>query len=171
MGTIAKFPHTYSVTLTPGEMSLARREAGDRFHFTQQRGAISNGPTNQSVENDVIGCMGEIAFSKWSGLPWVASRGADYDSQGYDVGNCEVRTRRMHSTGLDLTVKASAQFKYKPDRIYVLAWASPNNNIVRLAGYTTLGFIVDYGHFRPDWDAFVVSWKLLVDLEDFNAQR
>ena len=77
----------------------------------------------------------------------------------------------MHSTGLDLTVKASAQFKYKPDRIYVLAWASPNNNIVRLVGYTTLGFIVDYGQFRADWDAFVLSWKLLVDLEDFNARE
>jgi hypothetical protein len=171
MGTILPMPRTKVVGLTPGEMTLARTEAEARQAAIRARGATSNGPANQSIENDMIGVMGEIAFAKWSGLPWVASKGADYDAGGFDVGNCEVRTRRLHTLGLDMTVKSSAQFKYKPDRIYVLAWASPNSKNVRLVGYTTLGFIVDYGHYRHDWDAYVLGWKLLVDLEELNAKR
>ena len=171
MGTVLPMPRTKVIGLTPGELTLARTEAEARQAAIRARGATSNGPANQSVENDLLGVMGEIAYAKWSGLPWVASKGADYDDQGFDVGNCEVRTRRLHSTGLDLTVKASAQQKYSPDRIYVLAWASPKNNLVRLVGYTTLGFIVDYGTFRHDWNAWCLPWRLLVDLEELHAQR
>jgi hypothetical protein len=171
MGTILPLPRTKVIGLTPGELATARSEAEARQAAIRARGATSNGPANQSIDNDMIGVMGEMAFAKWSGLPWVASKGADYDEQGYDVGNCEVRTRRLHTVGLDMTVKSSAQFKYKPDRIYVLAWASPNNKNVRLVGYTTLGFIVDYGTFNHAWNAWVLNWKLLVDLEELNAKR
>jgi hypothetical protein len=171
MGTILPLPRTKVIGLTPGEMATARSEAEARQAAIRARGAISNGPANQSIDNDMIGVMGEMAFAKWSGLPWVASKGADYDEQGYDVGNCEVRTRRLQSGGLDMTVKASAQNKYGPDRIYVLAWASPTNNLVRLVGYTNLGFIVDYGTFHHTWNAWVLPWRLLIDLEELNAQR
>jgi len=171
MGTILPMPRTKVIGLTPGELTLARTEAEARQAAIRARGATSNGPANQSIENDLLGVMGEMAFAKWSGLPWVASKGADYDADGFDVGNCEVRTRRLHSIGLDMTVKASAQQKYKPDRIYVLAWASPKNNQVRLVGYTTLGFIVDYGTFNHAWNAYVLPWKLLVDLEELNARE
>lgn len=171
MGTILPLPRTKVIGLTPGEMTLARTEAEARQAAIRARGATSNGPTNQSIDNDMIGVMGEIAFAKWSGLPWVASKGADYDEHGYDVGNCEVRTRRLQSAGLDMTVKASAQQKYGPDRIYVLAWASPRNNLVRLVGYTTLGFIVDYGTFHHTWNAWVLPWRLLIDLEELNARQ
>jgi hypothetical protein len=171
MGTILPMPRTKVIGLTPGEMTAARSEAEARQAAIRARGAISNGPQNQSIDNDMIGVMGEMAFAKWSGLPWVASKGADYDEQGYDVGNCEVRTRRLQSAGLDMTVKASAQNKFGPDRIYVLAWASPRNNLVRLVGYTTLGFIVDYGTFHHTWNAWVLPWRLLIDLEELNAKR
>jgi hypothetical protein len=176
MAHLVRFPKTHVVHLTPGEMAIADQEGRARQDAIERRGAKSNGPDPNNRDRlrgergNIIGVMGEIAFAKWSGLPWVASKGADYDDQGYDVGNCEVRTRRLDSDR-NLTLKASAAQKYSPNRIYVLAWASHKNSAVRLIGYTTLGTIVDYGNFRTDWNAWVLNWKLLVDLEELNAQR
>ena len=163
-------PTAIMVDLTPIELMTARTEAQARFDAIQARRAKSNGPTNQSVDNDMIGVMGEMAFSKWSGLPWTASKGATYDSLGADVGELEVRTRRMDSDK-HLTLKFSAQYKYPNTRLYVLAWATPYDPMVYLVGYTSLEMIRVYGEIRNDWSCYSYNYKDLNDLRELFHGR
>lgn len=149
--------------LSPDEMEVARLEGQARHDATQRRGARNNGPQGDFLTQHVLGVMGEIAFSKWSGLPWTASKGGTYDALTPDVGNCEVRTRSTNSDR-DMTVKANAQNKYPPSRIYVLTWAHPKMRRVLLVGYTSLGEIFDHGAYRKDWNAMVYPWQNMIDL-------
>lgn len=163
-------PTPIYVQLTDEQCRLADREGKARNDAATSRHARSNGPQGDFVRQNIIGVRGEIAFATWSGLPWVASRGADYDDTTADVGNCEVRTRRVNSDG-NMTVKVSAFDKYEPSRVYVLAWAHERSPIVRLIGYTSLGDIFEYGTLNPKWNAMVLPWQQLADLRSLNARE
>lgn len=163
-------PTPIYVQLTDEQCRLADREGRARTDAIYARGAISNGPSGDRYRQDQLGVRGEIAFATWSGLPWVASRGAAYDDTTADVGNCEVRTRRVNSDG-NMTVKVSAFDKYEPSRLYVLAWAHERSPIVRLIGYTSLGDIFEYGTLNPKWNAMVLPWQQLADLRSLNARE
>lgn len=156
-------PKPIPISLTAEQMDTVHLEAAARQASIHARHATSNGTTAQPLLSDVLGVMGELAFSTWSGLPWTASRGADYDDQTPDVGNCEVRTRNPKS-GRDLVIKASAQTKYPPNRFYILAWAFPETTRVELVGYTTLGTVFDYGTFHERMNAMVFPWQDLADM-------
>lgn len=163
-------PTPIYIRLSDAECRLADREGRARTDAILARGATSNGPAGDRYRQDQLGVRGEIAFATWSGLPWVASRGAAYDDTTADVGNCEVRTRRVNSDG-NMTVKLSAFDKYEPSRIYVLAWAHERSPIVRLIGYTSLGDIFEHGTLNPKWNAMVLSWQQLADLRSLIARE
>ena len=163
-------PTAIMVDLGYDELITAINEGHARYEATQARRAKSNGPRNQSPDNDTIGVMGEMAFAKWSGLPWTASKGAIYDSLGADVGELEVRTRRMNSDK-NLTLKLSAASKYDGDRLYVLAWATMYDPMVYLVGYTSLEMIRVYGEIRNDWSCYSYNYKNLNDLRELFHGR
>ena len=163
-------PTAIMVDLGYDELITAINEGHARYEATQARRAKSNGPRNQSPDNDTIGVMGEMAFAKWSGLPWTASKGATYDSLGADVGELEVRTRRMNSDK-HLTLKFSAQYKYPDSRLYVLAWAAVYDPMVYLVGYTSLEMIRVYGEIRNDWSCYSFNYKDLNDLRELFRGR
>ena len=163
-------PTPIRITLDTAQLALAQREGRARNTAATARGARSNGPAGDFERQHILGAIGEIAFATWSGLPWVASRGADYDDTTADVGNCEVRTRRT-SSDRNMTVKLSAIDKYKPGRIYVLTWAHEKSRLVQLVGYTTLGTIFEYGQRNNRLNAMVLPWQDLVDLRSLYVRE
>lgn len=77
------------VTLEPWELLLAATEAGRRWSSSAARSADDRGGQARSLDQDVAGVCGELAFAKWSGRYWTGgARGAG------DVGGVEVRCRR-----------------------------------------------------------------------------
>ena len=162
-------PTPIRVTLTGPQQALARREGQARNTAAMARGARSNGPAGDFVRQHILGVLGELAFATWSGEAWTASRGADYDDQTADVGNCEVRTRRSTSDR-NMTVKLSAFDKYLPSRLYVLTWAHETSRLVQLVGYTSLGTIFEYGRRDDRLNAMVLRWQDLVDLRSLYAK-
>jgi hypothetical protein len=161
-------PNFIPITLTSHQMDIAHDEAMARYRAARARQATAHNQYASPIESELRGIMGELAFAQWSGLPWSASKGSDYRPGEPDVGNCEVKTRKP---GYDLFARLKEFTYYKPNRFYVLAWATVGDPVVELVGYSTLGFIHDYGQWRDDMKSFLLPWQLTIDVEELYARE
>ena len=156
-------PTPILVTLTAEEFEMAQTEGAARWKSVTDRNAKGTGLPSQSRYH-TIGVLGEVAFAKWSGLPWLAPKGANYIRECSDVGTMEVKTRYLGS-GPDIYARFNEVDKYSPDQLYVLAWSDAKRKVY-LVGYTSLGTIVDYGTYDPRWEAYILPWQNCCDLKE-----
>jgi len=163
-------PKPLQIVLTATQIELAHQEGQQRYEAIHARNAKPHNQVIAPPANYVLGTMGEIAFAEWSGLEWTASKGADYRPGEPDVGNCEVKTR-SHNSDRMIFARLSEYNYYKPTRLYVLAWATINEPVVDLVGYTTLGTIVDHGTWRRNWTCYMLPTEYLIDLRTLNDHK
>lgn len=134
------------VDLSTAQMELAAKEGRARRAAAETYGHQTLGPSTDPAGQDIVGVIGELAFAKWSRLPWTAGRRGAIEHQP-DVERYEVRTRRLHSDR-ELFVKNKKQLTQPPSQRYVLVWASESSPIAYLVGWTTLGDIMEFGYTR-----------------------
>jgi hypothetical protein len=89
------------ITLTEDEVQLACRVAVARHMESFKRKSRDNhglrADDGTGLCFHVEGCCGELAYSKWRGLPWT---GHINSFKGADVGKAQVRTRSRHDYDL-----------------------------------------------------------------------
>lgn len=155
------------VELTAEQFALARAEGRARQQKAMTESHVSHGVSHHPLRQNIVGAMGEIAFSEWSGIAWTAAKGGIIDTRP-DVGQIEVRTRR-HESDRDLFVKPKKINTQKPSQIYVLAWATENCCTVSLVGWTTLGDIMENGYDRTDTVGY--RWRDLRSMSELKADQ
>lgn len=105
---------------------------------------------------NIEGCLGEIAFAKWSKRYWGGNLG-NYKAD--DVGPYQVRTRSKHEYELPIYPRD------RPDRYYVLLTGTVPEYRVRGYVWGADGkrpeFYTRYGKGRP---AFYVPYRLIIPL-------
>lgn len=135
----------WQMKLTQDEAQLAKQIGQRRLDaVTRENRSDIYMKANLSYETrlhyNVIGCEGEIAVSRFLGLPW--SGGEPDGHKHRDVGDLvEVRTTKIRG---NLIVKHLEQLKNPPSTPYVLAWSRPTR-VVQLLGWMNLGDILDQG--------------------------
>lgn len=129
------------VELSPFQMYACHEEAVVRAeHYIQgRRQNMKDGLSAEEVISyNVDGCMGELAVAIATNLEWTGVHGA----QRHDVGDrLEVRSTRYQ--GGKLIVKEVEADRCPPSTPYVLTIIQGSS--VRIAGWQTLGYLIDYG--------------------------
>ena len=150
---------TVGVKLTDDELEQARNYACERLAEVLERHGQSHGKNQADLKGrliqDMIGTMGEMAVAKYLGHDWTAPR--TYEFKSNDVGEYEVKTRNP-AKFKNLSCKLIDADRYPPSRIYILAWADHRSPVVTIAGWTTLGNIVDHDNVRNEWAAYIYPY-------------
>ena len=139
---MASYRSMIPVRLTPVEADTA-----DAVAERQARGARRDGrrdawgvALDRSLHGHRVGNRGELAFSKWSGIPWKPS----YVPQGTapDVGKYEVKTASLLAPSYDDALRIPT-YRFRRDRIYVAvrAWSRYDHDVV---GWITGAIAQDY---------------------------
>lgn len=105
-----------TVTLSPEEFSLAAHVANLRFTLSELarlRDALYKKTYFEAYIVHLWGCMGEMAFCKWSGQPWKA--GVNKFKKEADVGN-DLEIRHRSKDEWDLIIRPGDD----PAKRYVL---------------------------------------------------
>jgi hypothetical protein len=92
----------------------ARSVGRARYAYARAAGIQQNGPNDKGAEPDIKGAIAEASAAKYFGIPWKAHIGKLNEP---DVGDYDVRARRVPGTGTDLPIKPHDI----DDRPYILA--------------------------------------------------
>jgi len=117
--------------------------------------------TERMYEIEYIGAIGEAAVSVWTGLPWTGSYRGPFDPNIRDVDPYEVKTSERLR---DLWIRGTTVDTRLSDQIYIRALYK-DYRTVELVGWSSLGMIVDYGHWSAAHDCWIYDADRLQPME------
>lgn len=154
------------IHMCPKDISLAERIGHERTRRDNEARCVDRraSPRLSSSAVSVIGCVGEIAFAKWAGVPFdtdTTPRSGGHDFYLENGLTVDVKTT-THPRG-QLLVALSKRDLPRADRYVLAYWRQ--NGLVFLRGWTDDPFkTVDNTLPKP---AYAVRAEILRSMEDF----